>query len=386
MSLPAMPASSGGRNRWRFAIVALVVLLAAGAPGRSGHAADDDPFSATVTVDATAENVVKARETARLDGQRRALVALAERLGAADAQARLAKLDDNAVGNLVASFEVANERMSAVRYVADYTFHFHPAQTRNLLQKVGVALSDETGKAEPSKPVILIPVYQAGAQATLWDDPNPWRDAWSEQPSGPGPTKLLAPLGDAGDIAAIDAAKAQAGDPDALVAIARHNGGDEAIVALAQLRGAPDKPAGLDVTVRRYRAGQPLDNHFLPIGANPGESQSDLLHRAVAAVATALEGGWKKEPVPRYDQQGSLTAVLPITSLDDWLHARERLAAVPVIRKIAVVALSRQEATIEIGYVGSIDQLKAALAAISLDLVRGDPLWRLAHSGPSGTP
>jgi hypothetical protein len=46
------------------------------------------------------------------------------------------------------------------------------------------------------------------------------------------------------------------------------------------------------------------------------------------------------------------------------------------------VTLSRQEATIEIGYVGSIDQLKSSLAGVSLDLVRGDPLWRLARTGP----
>ena len=68
------------------------------------------------------------------------------------------------------------------------------------------------------------------------------------------------------------------------------------------------------------------------------------------------------------------------------LFRSERLATVPAIRKVALVALSRQEATIEIGYGGNIDQLKASLAEISLDLVRGDPLWRLARTGPARTP
>ena len=104
------------------------------------------------------------------------------------------------------------------------------------------------------------------------------------------------------------------------------------------------------------------------------------------AIVASLQSGWKKEPVPGYDQQGSLTAVLPITGLDDWVRERERLAAVPAIRKIALMALSRQEATIEIGYVGSIDQLKAGLAGISLDLVRGDPVWQLARSGSGRGP
>ena len=65
------------------------------------------------------------------------------------------------------------------------------------------------------------------------------------------------------------------------------------------------------------------------------------------------------------------------------MRARDRLSKVSAIRKIALMALSRQEATIEIGYGGSIDQLRAGLAEISLDLVRGDPLWRLARGEPA---
>jgi hypothetical protein len=152
------------------------------------------------------------------------------------------------------------------------------------------------------------------------------------------------------------------------------------------MRGPPDRPAGLEATVRRYRAGRPVDSHVEPIVAIPGESESDLLRRAVAAIVSDIASGWKKESVAHYDQEGSLTAVLPIAGLDDWVRARERLAGVPAIRKVALVALSRQEATIEIGYVGRIDQLTASLAEINLDLVRGDPLWRLARTGPARTP
>ena len=65
--------------------------------------------------------------------------------------------------------------------------------------------------------------------------------------------------------------------------------------------------------------------------------------------------------------------MLPITGLDDWVRVRERLAALPAIRKIGLVALSLQEATIEIEYLGSVDQLKASLAQAKFDLVRGDP-------------
>ncbi len=104
--------------------------------------------------------------------------------------------------------------------------------------------------------MVVLPVYQAAGQWRLWDDPNPWREAWERRP--PAAPLLLVPLGDAGDLAAIDADKARAGDANAL-GDRSHNGSDEAVVALAAMQGPTDHPTGVDVTVRRYRAGQLVD-------------------------------------------------------------------------------------------------------------------------------
>jgi hypothetical protein len=391
MTSPLMPAGAGSQGVRRLAGPALLVLLAFGAVSGRSRAQDADPFAATVAVDATGSTIVEARNMARTDGQRRALAAVAERLAGGSTGAKIPKLDDNAITGLVASFEVANERMSTVRYAADYTFHFRPEETRRALGNPGPGnqgpgnqgrgVSEESGNK-----LVLVPVYQSAGPAKLWDDPNPWRQAWEKQPGGDGAVRLVVPLGDAGDLAALDAEKARAGDGAALTAIARRNGGEEAIVALAALRGPPAGPAGLDVTVRRYRAGQPVDSHAEKLTANPGESEDDLLRRAAAAIVADIASGWKNDPTAQNDQEGTLTAILPITDLDDWLRARDRLAKLPAIRKVSLMALSRQQATIEIGYGGSIEQLKAALAEISLDLVRGDKLWRLAHTGPARQP
>ena len=200
MTLPRVPAQAGRQGGWRFAGSAFLVVLALGAMSLPGRAEDADPFSATVAVDATADTVATARDMARTDGQRRALAAVAGRLSGGSTPAKLPKLDDNAITNLVASFEVANERMSTVRYAADYTFHFKPDDTRRVLGNTAPAAAADSGK-----PLILLPIYQSAGQATLWEDPNPWRQAWDQQPPGTGAVRLVVPLGDAGDIAAIDA-------------------------------------------------------------------------------------------------------------------------------------------------------------------------------------
>ena len=141
----------GGRSGRRIAGAAFLSCCCSfrrlAQPARAQEA---DPFSATVKVDARADTAAKARETARLDGQRRALAAIAERLSGGEAPAKLPKLDDKAITDLVASFEVANERMSAVRYVADYTFHFRPAETRRVLACASAGAANRRGdRAKP---------------------------------------------------------------------------------------------------------------------------------------------------------------------------------------------------------------------------------------------
>ncbi len=400
MTLPLKAASAGSQRGRRIAGAAFLSMLLLGqVAGEPARAQDADPFSATVKVDARADTVVKARETARVEGQRRALAAVAERLSGGAGPVKPPKLDDKTITDLVANFEVANERMSAVRYIADYTFHFRPAETRRVL---GVA-APSAGAAEPSPkpiadersakpnvaepnatPTVIIPVFESAGQAVLWDDPNPWREAWEQAPAVSG--SAVVPLGDAGDLAAIDAEKARAGDADAIATIARRNGGDAAIVAVAVLQGSSDRPSGLDVRLRRFRGGRLVDTRSEGYSANPGESTADLLRRAVAAIAPDIVVSREPEAPSSAarEQDQTLTAVLPIDSLEDWLRARERLQAVPAIRKVTVAALSRQEATIAIDYTGTIEQLKSELAKISLDLVRRESQWQLARDGAGG--
>ena len=376
MTLPWVSAIAGNRAGRRAAGAGLLLLMLL--IGLASAQADtaDDPYSATVKVDATADNAAAARTVARLDGQRRALSKVVDGLTGSTDETKLPKLDDQAITDMVVSFEVANEKMSAVRYLADYTFHFRPAKIRQLLRNAGIAFS-----TSPGKPVVVVPVYQDGDNSVLWDDPNPWREAWAQLPAGTGPTRLSLPLGGLADVSAIDAGQARSGDPEALTAIAQGNGGDEALVAAATAQRQNGQLTGLAISLKRYRLGQLGTSQSVTITANPGESEGDLMKRAAAAVAAAVEQG----VAPSGDKVASLDAVVAIASLGDWVEMQQRLAAVTGIRKVDLLSLSRQQAKIEIKYVGSPDQLKSSLAEADLDLDGGDPDWRISPSAAAGS-
>ena len=218
----------------------------------------------------------------------------------------------------------------------------------------------------------------------LWDDPNPWREAWGQRPGGSRPNRLTVPLSDARDLAIIDAGRAEAGNPDALTAIAQQNGGDEAIVALATARRAGDKVVGLDLSIKRYRSGHLADTHGTTLDANPGENADDFLKRAADTIAREIASSSKKSAGPSSDQQASLGASVAIGSIGEWVRVRDRLASVPAIRKVDLLSLNRHEAKIQIKYVGSSEQLRSSLAEVDLGLDGTDPIWRLQLSGATG--
>jgi len=388
MGPPLVSAIAGNQVIWR--VVGFLLLLI-GVMLRTGPLLAEEQregFSATVKVDATADSVATARELARIEGQRRALALVIDRLSGSTESAKLPKLDDRTVTDMVESFEVANERMSAVRYLADYTFHFRPSKVRRLVHSADSAPAEANSRPAVdeggSKPVIVLPVYKDSARTVLWDDPNAWRQAWGQQSAGPGLSHLTVPLGDASDLAIIDSDRAEAGSPDALTAIAQRNGGDEAIVALATARREGDKLVGLDLSIKRYRSGHLSDTRESTLEADPGEGADDFLKRAVDTIARQIASSSKKSPGPSSDQQVSLGAIVPIGSISEWVRVRDRLASVPAIRKVDLLSLNRHEAKIQIKYVGSSEQLRSSLAEVDLGVDGTDPIWRLQLSGATG--
>lgn len=355
-----------------FGLLILAAVLA-GVPAR----ADDqqDPYSATVKVDATADSAAAARTIARTDGQRRALENVVQRLSGSSDTPKLPKLDDPAITDMVGNFEVANEKMSTVRYLADYTFHFRPAKIRQLLRSANIAMAETS-----SKPIVVLPVYRNGDQLVLWDDPNPWRDAWGQATLPSTPTRLALALGEVGDLTAIDAEQARSGHEQALTDFAQRNGADQVLVVIAAVRKDGDRIAGLDISSKRYLLGRLTESRSDTIDAEPGESSNDFFKRAVGVAIAEAEAKTKPaisdKPLTN-DKEASLSATIPIASLGDWIELRRKLSVVPGIHAIDLLSLSRHEAHVVIRFSGDSGELKSNLAQADLTLDGAAPDWRL---------
>ncbi len=352
----------------RFAGAILIAAIFASLTPVAGPAAAQsvDPFTVEeVPIDASAEDTEKARRRALAMGRAEAFRLLLRRLANTADYGKLPKVDDPGIIQLINGFSVRAEKTSAVRYLALMTVRFKPEAIRRLLKEAEVSYVDT-----PSRPILVLPVYRAGKRTTLWEPPNPWRDAWGRAPLKGGLVPFVLALGDLIDLRSIDAKSALAGDKKQLAAIAGQYNAGEVLVALAvEAKGEPDKPR-LGISLWRY---VPLTDTLIAAGrlrAVKGEDREAVFAAAAIDVARRIEKSWKRENQAIIGGEPKIVRVLvPIESLSQWTEIRQRIAEVPVIKSTQVVQLSRQQAELELKYVGDLDRLRAGLAQRNIAMI-----------------
>jgi hypothetical protein len=349
------------RRAFRFAIYCLAsfVFLAGAAYSDKAGAETVDPFTVEdVPIDATASDVGKARAAAIAAGQMDALKLLFRRLARPEDYDRLPKVAAGDMEDLLDSYTVRNEKSSAVRYLALLTARFKPDRIRALLKQAGVAYVDS-----PSGPTLVLPVYRAGDRTVLWEDPNPWRDAWNRAPLKGGLVPFVQALGDLEDLQTIDDVRALKRDPGALAAVAKRYQASAVVIAYLHETGGDANTPELRVTIWLYDADTKETSGPISIRQGKGDSRGEVFIATVRAVASVVEQHWKRQALAvNAGAPQSLRAVAPISSLSDWTSLRRQLESISEVRDIKVLELSREGARIEISYVGDLRRLTAALS------------------------
>ena len=331
-----------------------------------------------VAVDVTAETAAQAREQAYAEGEAGALRTLLERLTLRIEHEGLPKLKADEIASYIKDFSVADEKTSSVRYLARLSFRFKHEEVRALLNDFGFSFAETV-----SKPVLVLPVFQNLGALILWDDPNPWRDAWAARPKRDGLVPTLLPLGDLADIAAIGAEQAMDGDLQRLAAIAGRYGASDTLVVFGVLRvDAAKARQVLDVYFTRYGRQLKEQTEVVSFPQEKDEPIPRLLARAAEELISIVEDNWKRDNLLQFERAGEIPVVLPISGLKDWLRVRKQLGGVAVIRRAEIVLLSRERVRLILHFIGETSQLALALEQADLALVQEGGKWFLGPIKP----
>ena len=333
----------------------------------------------SVNVDITSKSSVDARQKALAYGQRQAFERLMRRIVISGDLARVPKLTKSEIDEYVLDFAVANEKNSPIRYLADLTYRFKARDIRGLLRGLEIRFAETL-----SKPVLLLPVYEAAAAKFLWDNPNPWRKHLAQQTLSDGLVPVILPVADLRDIGLIGAEQAVAGDEPRIKAIGLRYGVDTVMVTHATLSaGAGGSPA-LRVDVISYGSDKRAGKLAFSAGQRRDESIEDLIQRAARLTVAKIEDRWKEDNLLQFEQDAVLAAAVPIRSLTEWVEVKRRLNRIAVIQKLDLVLFSRNEARINIYYLGDEEQLSLALAQADMQLRQDEGNWVLQLKGLAG--
>lgn len=328
-----------------------------------------DVFTVTgVAIDATAESATAARDAAVASGQKRALETLLKRLTLPDNWAQLPEVDAALAQSMVRSFQVANEKRSATRYLANLSVRFQPGSVRSLLTTRSIPVAEAQ-----ARPAVLVTAFTDESGTKLWSDGNLWTAAWGQQDLQNGLAPLSIPLGDLGDISTLSVDQALSGDREALTALAGRYSADRIVVAHATVGSTA---GAISARVVTYPMGEGAPITWT--GSETAPTTETGAYRLAARFLEAHEAEWKRNSIVSSNERGVLSASVAYNSLGEWQTIRSRLGQIPPIQTVNIVAVSAGGAQVELDYAGTVDTLELNLAQQNLALTNLDGFWYLA--------
>jgi len=346
----------------------LLVLLAAAAMAEGVHAqvASGNAFTiGGVDVDVTGADALKARDQAVREAKRRAVGLLIERMVAPEDRAKVPPVDDARLEGMIRGVEFARERPAGNRFIGTLNVVFAADQVKSWLSGAGIAVAETVARA-----ALVLPLWKDKNGVEPLDDRNAWRDAWNKLDTSASAVPVTVVRGDQLDQNALSAEEAYVGDVTALTRLNERYHLPTIVVAIVE----GDKDSGaLSVSGYRYdaRTGARSDLDKVTVA---GAAQ---LADAAGKIQAKLDGDWRGMAVVRRDSQDAMEVTVPIKALSDWVQVRQRLAAIPAIKGIAVRTLETDHAELHVDYYGTADQLTQTLAQAGLQLSKAADGWQL---------
>lgn len=340
------------RRLFVFALAVVAMSLAASAdaapaPAPAAPAVLDLYTVPNIRVDATAESAQTARDAAMAQGRPQAWTQIYRRLTPQAMWARQPRLSDAQLFRLIRSFEVAGERRSTTRYLADVTFHFNPVTVRQTLRQAGISFTETR-----SRPALVIPLVDDAR----FDPMGMWAAAWNADTQRQGLVPMMLPDADAENEEVLSRPDLAQADWASLEPITQRYSPSMVVVAIASADGR---------SVRSIEIS--------PAGRTPSSfafAQPNFSALADAVTDKVAES-WKTRSSVDYATRARLVADVQFNSLEEWSRIRAQLGAVRAVSDFEVVGLARNEAEVDLAYFGRVEQLRDAMAQQNLSLVNG---------------
>ncbi len=322
--------------------LSILALLWLGLFPVQGHAADAALYTVPgIEVDATAGSATAARDIALASGRPAAWQRLYRRLTPPTAWDQQPEADAALLQRLILSMQIANERRSTTRYLAEVTYNFNPVEVQGFLRSIGVRFAEAQ-----ARPVLVVPTVNGSYELE-----SEWARAWALPSIARGLVPVILPFGDAADQPVLGRAGLAALDWDALEPLALRYDVEEVVIARATPEGNAAQLNIVSAQGRRVETVAYANSNFVT---------------TADAAAQLLAQDWKEIAAVDYSSRSQIITEVVFNEVQDWAAIRQRLANVHTVAGIDVLGISLSEARVALNYFGRAEQLSEAMAQQNL--------------------
>jgi hypothetical protein len=334
-------------------------------------------INSEASVDVTGKDAVEARDEAIEKAQFDALRSLINKLAPpGQTQDILNQLDAVKIAGMVRGTEILEEKITENRYRARMIISFDADAVSTLITKVSAASGEEEEAHATTNSFLVIPSYEEDKTVSLWEEKNLWKHVWKsfaiENLSG----DIVVPVGDNSDIAVIDVATLSSATYSSLSPLAIRYGASDIVILSATYTRKPDTM----LTVVKRRMGRTRNEvNALTYRADPQETRDMLLARAARDIAENLHDK-KTEEVSTTKgavggERNKIMILASITTLNSWTELKTKLATLPMIDRIEMLAISPQQVDMAVYYRGTPDSLAGGIDSLGLRLGKYNDYW-----------
>jgi len=303
-------------------------------------------------IDQTAKDAVEAKEKAINEAKTQAFMSLARRILDEKEYKNFKAPDIDSINSLVRDFEIKDERVATNRYVANFTVRFND-NTIDFIRGNKNFFDIFKKQEDPikklrniEKNVLILPYYKNFyGKNELWEEPNPWRDAW--QALGgfriSSKTSIIIPTGDIEDVSFGSSQEIWDAIPEAINALKDKYKADEIIITRAFKKGK-----NLEIDIYSYDLGGfKLEKSIVSYMAdnNFKSAIDDIIYDKDFFAELTNEQ-------PKVDPQNQMKVVLNISmffkDFREWMEVQKRINAITPKVEFKIKSLKNNEASIEI--------------------------------------
>ena len=252
-------------------------------------------------------------------------------------------IDTISIKDFVSGYSIDSEKFKKNKYSALISVNFEKKKVIDLLDNKSIKYIFQAGPK-----TLVIPLMNFENRLILWDDPNPWFEAWLSRPLDPNLNKFLLPTGEVDDLITLSALEAKNLEYYKLKNISVKYDAKKILVIIVNVDKREDYyTLGLKVFDGLEQEEVSLEG-FSFLSSN--DLNKDLLKLA-NEFSNYYDDLWVKKNIDKINYRSRWLVEVRYNKFSEWIKIKNILLNSDKVTKLVISSLSNKRAFVDINVV-----------------------------------